>query len=89
MKSTFVKRVSDGYILLATPGLLARPDMVPCDSRGREFRDHSVWEWNSADDASARIGELLDQGFSQAEVARQLGVNKSTVSRHAAKRGAQ
>lgn len=82
--ASFVKQPK-GQVIPATPGLMERDDMTPCDSYGREFADYITWDWADTADTPAQIAMLLDSGCSQTEIARRLGINKSTVSRYAAK----
>ena len=52
--------------------------MLTTDSTGKP-----IWTWRSVEDSTFdRVAELADEGLKPGEIASELGVNKSTVSRH-------
>lgn len=86
-KSVFgFARLPNGNVVQATHSILERVDVMACDSKGNPFTQVIPWDWVDYEaDNSERIASLLSEGIAQAEIARRLGVNKSTVSRHAAR----
>lgn len=62
---------------------LVGPDADPFEATMRTDQDgRPVWTWKAVEDATAaRAQEMQELGMSQREIASELGVNQSTVSR--------